>query len=392
MRRTAEEVVLWALLLAFASLIARLVLAIPMVRSKVDVAESHHLRALDGLRGLLALSVFAHHAFHTRILSRTGAWDPIDSAFGQFAGLGSVSTFFMITGFLFWSRVALGARPLAFAAFYEARLRRLYPAFALSIVALLVVVACLSHFRQREPLATIARESADMFLLGFRNREVIDGVPRALLINADVTWSLAFETAFYALLPIVSLVRNRRMRLAAIVCGVFLLACWFDAWVALCFLPGIIAAELLRVPQARAFLGTNAKRIAVASCLVLAATLAFFPSLVLSYQELPTGIPLLQIVATAAFFVAVVSFGEGTFLARPEFVLLGAISYGVYLFHGIVLFVVTHLIATIAPTALASNAIFWCAVFALCVPLALLVSLVSFLTIERPFIKRRYAR
>jgi tRNA A-37 threonylcarbamoyl transferase component Bud32 len=68
------------------------------------------LCGIDGLRGYLAFGVFVHHSIITWIFLRTGVIDFPPSNFYSMLGQGSVALFFMITGFLFWSRLLAQGR------------------------------------------------------------------------------------------------------------------------------------------------------------------------------------------------------------------------------------------------------------------------------------------
>jgi peptidoglycan/LPS O-acetylase OafA/YrhL len=71
-------------------------------------AEGPHaerVTSLDGLRGFLAFGVFFHHAVITYFYLANGRWDTPPSRFYTLAGHIGVDMFFMITGYLFWSRL-----------------------------------------------------------------------------------------------------------------------------------------------------------------------------------------------------------------------------------------------------------------------------------------------
>src|SRR5689334_15646159 len=77
----------------------------------VDAAPGAAQRfvALDGLRGFAAISVFAFHVVVANGFMTTGQWAPPASGFYALLGPASVSLFFMITGFLFWTRLLSAA-------------------------------------------------------------------------------------------------------------------------------------------------------------------------------------------------------------------------------------------------------------------------------------------
>src|SRR5579862_6911783 len=69
------------------------------------VAGADRFLAIDGLRGYLALSVFLHHSCVWYFYLRTGKWELPPSRLYVQLGQSSVALFFMITGFLFYSKL-----------------------------------------------------------------------------------------------------------------------------------------------------------------------------------------------------------------------------------------------------------------------------------------------
>src|SRR5262245_31692713 len=92
---------LMPVLILVAHMLARWV---PFYRTQLAATQAGRYETLDGLRGLLATGVFfCHSVVFYHYLGRD-AWErpasPFYAALGEFA----VALFFMITGFLFWSR------------------------------------------------------------------------------------------------------------------------------------------------------------------------------------------------------------------------------------------------------------------------------------------------
>ena len=105
---------------------------------------SGRFAALDGLRGILATSVFVHHALINREFAATGVWDSPDSRFFAYLGDDSVHVFFMITGFLFWRKSLFAeGRGLPVGPLMRSRVRRIMPMYLLS-AALVVLLALFS--------------------------------------------------------------------------------------------------------------------------------------------------------------------------------------------------------------------------------------------------------
>ena len=86
--------------------------------------------------GVMALAVFVSHSSIWYFYLRTGTWDvPPSNVYTQL-GQGSVTLFFMITGFLFWSKLLDGRQqPIDWSRLYLSRALRLGPLY-------LVAVAC----------------------------------------------------------------------------------------------------------------------------------------------------------------------------------------------------------------------------------------------------------
>src|SRR4051794_29707847 len=61
--------------------------------------------SIDGLRGYLALAVLLHHACTWYFYARTGKWAPPPSNLYTHFGHSGVALFFMITGFLFFTKL-----------------------------------------------------------------------------------------------------------------------------------------------------------------------------------------------------------------------------------------------------------------------------------------------
>ncbi len=149
------------------------------------------LPALDGLRGLAVAAVVAFHAGYPQMV-------------GGYLG---VSTFFTLSGFLITSLLMAGRLPgqsLTLRGFWGRRIRRLYPA---SVVTLLAVVILFAPF-----VATadqLVRMPADILssLFNVANwRFILEGSSYEDLFVAPSPvlhfWSLAIEEQFYLVFPV----------------------------------------------------------------------------------------------------------------------------------------------------------------------------------------------
>lgn len=307
-------------------------------------------RALDGLRAVAALSVFGFHAWlYTLSDVRVAAARPT-LANELFAELRvGLVLFFVLTGFLLyraWVRSALTGRPAPATATYALhRFGRIVPAYWLAIIgsALLLYPLAGSPGVRLPPV-----ELLPLYFVFAQNFS-----PQTLLRLNPPMWTLAVEATYYVALPLLGWLalragsaRGRQLLIPTLllVSGVvfnYFLAQqaaaplgWSKSLLAMLpyFAAGMLAAVLIeaRVPSARA-----ARLLLAAGVLLVAADLfihleAF--EIVRVIRDLPAALGFALIVATAA--------------ARPPALLewrplvwVGAVSYGLYLWHVPVLLV-----------------------------------------------------
>ena len=97
---------------------------------------------LDGLRAYLALGVVCCHLATLKIdLLDEKLWSWPQNYFLTLAGQGSVAMFFMITGFLFWSKILAAGGKIDALALYKNRFLRIMPLYALFYAVVVTIVA-----------------------------------------------------------------------------------------------------------------------------------------------------------------------------------------------------------------------------------------------------------
>jgi len=306
--------------------------------------------ALDGLRAIAALSVFGFHAWlYTLSDVHVAAARPtLANELLAELRIGLV-LFFVLTGFLLyraWVRSALTGRPAAATATYAVhRFGRIVPAYWLAIVGSALLLYPLAGSPGVHLPPTHLLPLYFVFAQNFS--------PQTLLRLNPPMWTLAVEATYYVVLPLFGWLavrsgssRGRQLLVPTLllVFGVvfnYFLAQqaaaplgWSKSLLAMLpyFAAGMLAAVLIeaRVPSARA-----ARLLLAAGVLLVAADLfihleAF--EIVRVIRDLPAALGFALIVATAA--------------ARPPAALewrplvwVGAVSYGLYLWHVPVLLV-----------------------------------------------------
>ncbi|MEO8036830.1 MAG: acyltransferase [Acidobacteriota bacterium] len=370
MTSVAPYFVLTAGFLAFAWLLG---LRVGFYRTLLsDEASASRFHAVDGLRGYLALGVFFHHAVVNYNYYRTDRWELVGSTFYVMTGQVGVSLFFMITGFLFWSKGLAGT--LDVSRFLEARVRRLVPMYVVSVLAVFLIVFVLTGAQLRVAPNLLLRQLLAWLSFGFLPTPNINGLNDTFAIN-NVYWTLAFEWGFYLALPL-CLVFARGWRFGLLVGVIAAYGAWIGARPLLWnFVFGAIAAIIVRDGRyARIFASRGA---AIVAALALVAVFRF---------DGAYGLP--QCLLMFAFFLFVAQ-GNSVFglLTSMPARLLGTVSYSIYLVHTIVLYVVLRTINAFAPVSGLEPVTYW-ALMTLCGLLVIVVSCITFRYVEYPFIGR----
>lgn len=333
--------------------------------------------SIDGLRGYLAFFVFLHHSSIWYYFVRTGQWKVPPSNLYRHFGESSVAMFFMITGFLFFSKLLEGRRKaIDWPRLFVSRFVRLAPLYALAMLLLMLIVAYLSGGALRQPPAKVLGAAVRWIGFSFLGEPDINGVVNTRAIMAVVTWTLPYEWSFYLCLPVLALTVRvvppiPYLLLAAV--SIAAAAIWKPAgYQVLWFGSGILAALLVRYEGLRS-IATKP----IGSALALAC-LAF------AVVEFPTYYGAAPFVLLSVAFCLIAG-GSSLFggLTHPYSRILGDISYSVYLLHGITLFVLFKFVIGVAEASALSPTSHWMLIV-LATPVLISICYFTFRTIEAP--------
>ena len=294
--------------------------------------------SLDGFRGVLAVGVFVHHSFAAYGYFTHGRWEWSKSAILNHLGQTTVALFFMITGFLF----ALKSMSLNidWKAFFVSRIARLFPLYATVVCVLFFTVFLLSHGVLREPGWKILKELIQWLTFVVFGRPNINALADTYTLIAGVNWSLKYEVMFYVLcVPMLHFLSrifsSRTMLFMTVTLLSGLLSIRYfrgeepgEILYATHFLCGIVIAYAYKEPRFLKLIQSRPFRIAAGASL-----------LILFFLENAYGCA--SILITIAIFSAVVGGLSIWGLLNTRAALwLGDISYGIYLIHGLTLWLI----------------------------------------------------
>jgi peptidoglycan/LPS O-acetylase OafA/YrhL len=355
---------------------------------------------LASLRGLLATSVFFSHAVVSYFYFQTGVWSGPPNPFYAFLGPGPVILFFFLSGFLFWSKCLAGGGVGGYGRFLAGRVRRVVPAYYVSVAIVMFIIFAKKGFQLAVPLTSFLGELA-RWLIFVPTRDV-NAVPRAILINASVVWSLMFEMIFYLLLPFLFfLFKGNRIFIYVALTGA---VSWTLAQHGIVgFTPALVRGGLLPFVT---FAVNSAFGFGFGTGMLVAVLYARWPQRwwdILKRRRL-TPIPLFCLAAPILFKVGAYSPAEFLLLgvvflfvvAGNDFfgllslkavLLLGTVSYSFYITHGIVLYVITHSFNHWVPIQRLSALGYW-SLMGVAGVSAVCFSTLLYWTVERRFMRR----
>ncbi|WP_010486952.1 acyltransferase family protein [Pseudomonas sp. S9] len=340
--------------------------------------SSHRHTAIDGMRGYLAFFVFLHHSSIWYFYLHEGRWALPPSNLFSHLGQSSVALFFMITGFLFYSKILSSRdKKISWTYIYTSRFMRLVPLYLLAISILLLFVFIKTNWKIETGLSSILIDATKWVLFTIPGAPDINNVKHTSLIMAGVTWSLPYEWLFYFSLPLIALTTglSRNLTAAAVSLAVVLLIYTvFDpATIHIkTFIDGMLCAALHHM---KIMTGLSSSRLYSAFIIILLYVL------VTTYQSSHGNIQIL--ILSLVFFG--ISGGNNLFgvLSWKTSRVLGEMAYSIYLLHGLILFTTFNFIINSETSIELTPYQYWILIFAIA-PAVVIISAITFVMIEKP--------
>ena len=334
---------------------------------------------IDGIRGYLGFFVFLHHSYIWHIYLKSNLWESPKSNIFNHLGQTSVVLFFIITSFLFVTKLILNKNiEFDWKKYIVSRFYRLFPMYIFTIFILFLIVLFITNFELKDTLFNNLKGCMSWIFFSIDGPSNINSLENTFLVNAGVTWTLPYEWMFYLLLPIIALFFKIKVKYKTIILFslVFLLILFINKPSPTYFIPflgGILCAVL------------NNSKIKIDwknyKFSVLGLSLLF-----LSVYRFNSGTKI-PAIAVSTFLLLIISNGNSFFgiLSSHFSRKLGQITYSIYLIHGLVLFIVFRFIIGFKKAAMLSELEYW-SIIALCIIPIIIISQLTFKHIELRFI------
>lgn len=346
---------------------------------KITNTRERH-ESIDGLRGFLALGVFIHHSSIWYKYLHTKNWETPNSNLFNQIGKTSVSFFFMITAFLFISKLLnLNGKKFNWNTFFISRIFRLIPMYLFSILIVIVILLTIGDWEIKVKLGAFLKEILYWTTFTIFGAPKINASDYTNIVNAGVVWSLPYEWLFYFSLPIISLliIKKASSKFYIIISILFILVfCRFKSinpHHILSFAGGAISPLIIKYSK---------KKINYNS-FFFSIIILFFLSLILFFKN-PNNLICKTLILIIFNLIAL---GNNIFGILKSSILkfLGEISYSTYLIHGIIIFFVMYFSIGFENAANMSPIKFWITIFFI-TPILIIISFISYQKIEKPFI------
>lgn len=320
--------------------------------------DDNKYNSIDGLRGVSAIFVFMSHSLLSwRYFFVDGGWinntpllifdkninENFAIGFLTFGGMG-VSFFFMITGFLFFDQLLKSKGKINVKNFFIKRFFRIAPLYY-TVIVLVFFVVFSTGVAEFETLKKEIQAFLSWLTFGLSNIKTISNLIPTSLVVAGVLWTLGIEWKFYACIPLLSFFTRRKLvAILFVFCGIIITIILFylgkikDIRLFLPFLFGMLASLFVNNYLIRL------KPSIFSSYIMSFITLALFIIAVFKVQF--ENQMLFQILLGIIFIIIANNNSIFGMLKSKVFIVLGKISYSIYLVHGVILFLINGVLIT----------------------------------------------
>lgn len=334
---------------------------------------------IDGLRGYLAFLVFLHHSYIWHHFIKTNEWSLPSSHVFANAGQLPVMIFFMITGFLFFSKI-IDSKKINWFSLYKSRIFRIYPLYMFSLLIALFIIGYKTGWKLNVSAGELIESILSWMIYATYGNSHINGFSDTGYIYAGIYWTLVYEWLFYFSLPLIAFALRRTKNIFMLVIPAFSLYAFNYLNLNYIFL----------LPFACGFLASAVrgnKLILKIASLKLTSFLCI-SGFVFSFFYFPHSFDYLPILLNGAIFILIVNgcdlFGVLKLKISRVF---GEISYSIYLMHGIVLyFTLDVLLGKAYVRNLSDNS--YAYLILMLSPIVVTIAYMTFKGIEYPFINR----
>lgn len=340
--------------------------------------DNTRYETIDGIRGFLAIGVFIHHSSIWFQFLQTKSWEAPKSNLYNQLGQASVSFFFMITAFLFITKLLnTNNQKIDWNTLFISRFFRLVPMYLVSILSLVLIVFIISDWELNVSLIRFTKEMLDWGAFTIFGSPSINGSSFTSIINAGVVWSLPYEWLFYFSLPIISILilKKTTSKLYLIISLIFVLIFYkihgLNGHHLFSFFGGAISPFLIKYNLKK----INFNSIIFSSIILLCLTLILFFDTSNNYTCKILLIIIFTLIALGNNFFGI--------LKSSTLKFLGEISYSTYLIHGIIIFIVMYFYYNLEEAKSLSPTQFWTTIFII-TPIVVITSFLSYKNIEKP--------
>lgn len=324
---------------------------------------------IDGMRGLLAISVMTHHFYVTYMWKTTGEWvAPKQYALDNLGAI-AVSLFFMITGYLFLKKIK--KNEISWIDLYKGRIFRIYPLY-LFVGVIVFSLAVIESGYSKIGLYALIRSFVNWAM--FTNSFL--GSSSTNLMISGVNWTLLYEWGFYLSLPIIYSISkwNARYKLAMLLTAPILAYVLSETKPIFYALFVLSAMSILEMRSVKSLI----MRFKFISSVVLLSSISFTLLFTTAYSAQ-------QMILVLFVFIIVVNGGDifGLFNLKGMKV-LGDISYSIYLLHGLILYLVFSVFDAFD---FSKGFEAYCAYYPLILAITVAASILTYNYVEQPSIR-----